>query len=103
MCDCVDVEIGSYGNQIQVSAPEHMRGLSLGCMTIRESICLDRCIANEVQALWRDGVTTTGCCCGHNKTTGYIGVYGEESKTRMLRLGYDLLRSDDSFYPKSVK
>lgn len=98
-CECKDVEIGSYDNQIWVHAPAHMpkdMGYSL-----------DACVAEEVMALWMLGITTTGCCCGHGKVYPYIGVSFEDIP-RMKELGYTVQpnlsrpngqNDEDSFVP----
>ena len=78
-CSCINIEPGSYENQIWVHAPSHMPKPN--------GYCLDRCIAEEVMWLWMLGITTTGCCCGHNKHQGYIGVI-EKDIERMEQLGY---------------
>jgi hypothetical protein len=72
--------------------------------------CLDRCIAEEVMALWTLGITTTGCCCGHGKVPPYIGVIDEDIG-RMKGMGYVVKpnhnpgrESDqDSFYPMGAR
>lgn len=74
-CKRKNVEIGSYDNQVEVASPAHMVGKTYGCMNIGATICLDVCIADEVQKIWSEGFTTTGACCGHGKRQGYIGVY----------------------------
>lgn len=100
-CQCENVEIGSYDNTVAVDAPEFMRGQIIGCLEIRDTVCLDRCIAEEVQALWKQGIFTTGCCCGHGKQLGYIGVYGPENIQRMQSLGYEAEPGRiDTFFPK---
>ncbi len=32
-----------------------------------KSVCVDACIAPVIEALWRKGIWTFGCCCGHNQ------------------------------------
>lgn len=99
MCKCKNVDFGSYDNQVMVEAP-HAIGFG-------RPVCLDTCIAEEVMDLWRRGITTTGCCCGHNKTEGYIGVMPDDIQ-RMEELGYKVAyneirpEDDDSFLPKSI-
>lgn len=107
MCDCVNIEIGSYGNQLcVVDLPEHMSKYKAK-QGGASSICLDKCIADEVKELWALGITTTGCCCGHNKILGYIGVIDQDIE-RMEGLGYSVAcnpcrpESRDSFIPKSL-
>lgn len=107
MCNCVDVDIGSYGNQICVVPPD--------CVILylnepekrqRLTVCLDLCLVEEVVGLWNKGITTTGSCCGHNKMFAYIGV-NDSCIEDMKEMGYEVcpnhIRSgEDSFYPKSV-
>jgi len=99
VCDCKNVEPGSYDNQIWVHAPAHMPK--------DNGYCLDTCIAQEVMGLWMQGITTTGCCCGHNERTGFIGVTDNDIE-KMKDLGYEValneMRTDDedSFIPKSI-
>ncbi len=77
--------MGSYDNQIMVDRPKCMIGRAEG--SSNSKICLDKCIAEEVQYLWSLGIRTTGCCCGHNIQGGYIGVI-EEDIEFMKKLGY---------------
>lgn len=75
-CGCQDVDIGSYTNQIQVPTPDHMLAIGqIGCYTFRPTTCIDRCMLPVIEALWERKVITTGCCCGHNKRDGYVGIY----------------------------
>lgn len=85
MCNCKDVEIGSYKNQVVLNRPDHMKGREEGSCS--NQICVDACIEDEIQLLWALGIITTGCCCGHNKQTGYIGVTSE-CIPKMKELGY---------------
>lgn len=103
-CDCVNVEFGSYDNQIELPRPPHMpseRGVN--------TICIDKCLKSEMLHLWSLGIITTGCCCGHNKGSEYpyIGV-DERHINRMKAMGYIVQPNnlyperEDSFIPKSV-
>jgi len=107
-CKCQNVEIGSYNNQVTLRMPAHMityrtkKQKQGGCTTVGESICVDSCLSNEVQWLWTLGITTTGCCCAHNKVQNngqdiypYIGVTADCS-ARMLELGYKLYPESDA-------
>lgn len=102
-CDCQGVEIGSCDNQVELPRPPHMPASEGAASTI----CVDACLAEEIQALWQQGITTTGCCCGHNRLPGFIGVTDDDIP-RMLALGYRVAHNkmrpgdDDSFYPKST-
>ena len=89
MCNCVNVETGSYDNQTTLEAPPHMKNRKINdCFSIRERINIDTCIVDEVKSLWGKGVTTVGCCCGHNKPIGYIQVLSADDEKKMLEFGY---------------
>jgi len=94
MCNCVNVKMGSYDNQITVKMPN---GQLMG---------IDKCIAEEIQYLWALGIRTTGCCCGHNIKEGYIGIIKEDIEI-MKKGGYrvrfkkDNLNDERNFIPKS--
>jgi hypothetical protein len=101
MCDCKNVALGSYDNQIQINnLPPHMSAF-------KAAICLDACISQEVQDLWDLGITTTGCCCGHNQIAGFIGVIDEDIP-KMKEMGYEVMfnpsrpEAEDSFSPTSI-
>lgn len=70
-------------------------------------ICVDACLALEVSRLWAEGITTTGCCCGHAVQQGYIGVVDADIP-RMKAMGYLVHHNpcrpgdEDSFVPKSL-
>lgn len=72
------------------------------------SIVVDKCIENEIKWLWSEGITTTGCCCGHNKGKEYIRV-AKIDVAHMMFLGYKLRDHPydhkydrHCFYPQSV-
>ena len=96
MCDCRNIQIGSYDNQVTVLWPFS-----------NKFICIDRCLFDEITLLWSQDIITTGCCCGHNKQVGYIGV-DFNCIDRMKQLGYEVERNNcrpgdqDSFKPKSI-
>lgn len=73
-CECKDVAMGSYDNQVILVTPPEMVGIDLGCLKIKEFTAVDKCIANLIRELWSKGIITTGCCCGHNIANGYIGI-----------------------------
>ena len=103
LCDCVNVAVGSYGNQVMVPRPIHMRGRKEG--TESDIICIDTCLANEIMYLWKMGVTTTGCCCGHKKFEGYIGVIDSDGPL-METLGYKvnlMAAGPNNFIPLGVR
>lgn len=75
MCDCKDIEIGSYKNQTILFSPQ---GKLVG---------IDRCVSNKIKKLWDSGIITIESCCGHNKTEGYIAVENK-SIEKMKELGF---------------
>lgn len=77
----------------------------------KESIHIDKCLSKEIQELWKQGIKTTGCCCGHGMLLGYIGVL-DESIEKMEELGYEHyiypeqlggIERKDAFIPKSYQ
>ena len=112
MCDCVNVQMGSFDNSVLMGYYPVMRqyrdnrvaeGLS------GDGIFIDRCLVDEVVALWKAGVRTYGQCCGHNLpgvrpmiNIGYVDM------EKALSLGYEvyLFTNDpsrrDTIIPKSV-
>lgn len=108
MCNCKNVLIGSYDNQVQINdLPYHMTSYLSRRNGSKDSICLDVCIAEEVQDLWALGITTTGCCCGHNITPGFIGVIDDDIP-KMKEMGYEVMFNssrpgdEDSFIATSI-
>lgn len=104
MCDCVNIKIGSYDNQVELQRQKCMIGRTEG--TKSNTICIDKCMVEEIKYLWSCGVRTTGCCCGHNKQKGYIGVIDKDIEF-MKKGGYKVLINKDNlgdernFIPKS--
>lgn len=104
MCNCINVEFGSYDNQVELPRPVHMPSTS-GV----DTICVDKCLKDEILYLWSLGITTTGCCCGHNRGEQYpfIGVAFTDIQ-KMKELGYKVQpnpcrpEDEDSFVPKSI-
>ena len=94
MCDCINVKMGSYDNQIILKMPNG------------ELMGIDKCIAEEIKYLWSLKINTNGCCCGHNINKGYIGIDDKDIEF-MKKLGYKIiifkndLRNENHFYPKS--
>lgn len=79
-CNCINIAPSSYERQIWLHAPAHMPK--------DNGYCVDLCIAQEITQLWMAGITTTGCCCGHNVAEGFIGVNPEYDE-KMVELGFE--------------
>lgn len=105
MCTCKDIEVGSYDNQVELPRPDHMKVRTEGSAN-QHAICVDACLKDEILDLWSKGIRTTGCCCGHNKVPGYIGVIDQDIPL-MLAMGYEVQPNEmyserkDSFKPNS--
>ena len=97
MCNCKNVQIGSYDNQVQLIP--HWN-------SAHKTVCIDRCLEDEIKHLWTLGIITNGCCCGHNKLEGFIGVENEFIEL-MKELGYKVKiwekypNREDNFIPKT--
>lgn len=76
MCDCNNIEIGSYDNQVELKSWWN-----------NKIICVDKCLQKEILNLWDNVVRTTGCCCGHNQLNPMINVILEHHNI-MVKLGY---------------
>lgn len=75
----------------------------------KNAISVDACLAEEIENLWRNGIRTSGCCCGHGVWLGFIEVV-EEDIPKMEQMGYVHYiyekefggkRRLDAFIPKS--
>lgn len=101
-CRCVGVEIQAYQGTVGLKRPAHMADPERP-----DVIDIDACLASEITALWREGVVTTGCCCGHGKMKPFIGVAFADIP-RMKAWGYVVQPNpcrpgdEDSFWPKTV-
>lgn len=92
MCDCNNISIGSYSNQVEIDP------YKFNCMKsyidnkisegLAPTVCIDKCIVDKVIFLWENGVKTFGSCCGHNKLQGFINV-GEDFYEKALTLGFE--------------
>jgi hypothetical protein len=95
MCNCKNIEIGSYDNQVTLETPEWMT---------KRTVDIDACLVDEIKDLWACGIHTTGCCCGHNKVSPMINIednYG----SAMISLGYDWFLNEFDifcFIPKTT-
>lgn len=107
-CQCNNVEIGSYDNQVQLVIPSTVTlRMNNPERIVRKTVAVDACLAGELNKLWKMGIATTGCCCGHNKTFAYISVE-EQHIQQMKDMGYEVQPNEmypereDSFKPKSL-
>ena len=62
----------------------------------KEVVSIDICISDEIQNLWKQGIKTLGCCCGHGRKLGFIQV-DKTSIKDMEDLGYTHYIYDEKF------
>ena len=99
-CGCRDVAMRSYDGAVLLVQPWDREDGRVG-------VTVDACLALEVYRLWKAGIRTTGCCCGHNVAPSYIGVVPEHIE-QMKAMGYEVQHNpcrpgdEDSFIPKSI-
>ena len=81
-----------------------------GCDGYKDTVCVDKCLAEEIKSLWDNNIVTLGCCCGHGRNLGFIQV-AEGYIDMMLLMGYQNyiyedeyggIERKDAFIPKSV-
>jgi len=97
-------------NCLKTTLIPHKGFLKCNCSEeFKLEVTVDACLSEEIESLWEHGIHTTGCCCGHGKALGYIGVI-EEDIPKMKALGYQQyihsflsggIDRKDSFIPKS--
>lgn len=56
---------------------------------IERRVTVDACIADAVVELNRQGIYTTGCCCGHGKAPATATIMFS-SQDRARELGYEV-------------
>ncbi len=105
-CDPATVDFQEYQQSPALWVPDFIDlTMNNPDQTKRKSVCVDVCMIPEIWFLWRQGIKTTGCCCGHNKGLAYIGVQ-QEFIQQMKDLGYEAHpnphdeKREDSFWPK---
>lgn len=106
MCNCKNVNVWTYKNQVGLVVPDNIKILK---NTIDPTpvwiIFVDKCLKKEIKYLRSQWIRTTWCCCWHNKIHWYIGVIPEDID-KMLILWYNVCPNpsrpydNDSFYPK---
>jgi len=96
-CTCIDVDFGSYENQIMLGWYPIMDGYRLARKEkgLGDSgVCVDRCVAADIVDLWVGGVRTYGSCCGHGKLPGMINVDPADFD-KALSLGWGMYEFPD--------
>ena len=76
---------------VVVDLPENMLHLK---DSGRTQICIDECIVPQIKALWAAGISTLGCCCGHNKRECEVILPGHFDPTDVSK-AYNILKEAD--------
>ena len=93
-CNCINVDIGSYSNQTPLINP-----------FTRKPVGIDNCLLKEIKMLWKVGIETIECCCGHNKASAYI-IVNDRHMGKMDDLGYEFHINNQGtpiYIPKTIK
>lgn len=73
-CQTALVEPGSYDGQVELVPPPFLQGSGT-----ERGISVDACLALEISNLWKLGIQTLECCCGHGRRAPYIAVIPEHA------------------------
>lgn len=72
-CNCIShnrPDLGGTETEAVLPFRMHFAGIHGLRDDLPLTVCVDPCIADAMQALWRAGVETAGCCCGHRGAFG---------------------------------
>ena len=87
MCECK-----SYNQPKQhQKTPEVILFVPTWISGERKTICVDACISDAVQYLWKNGVWTLSSCCGHGDLSkrSVIVDWSDKRKTQELLADFD--------------
>lgn len=113
MCECKNVKAQTqfcYDQMIRLRPPKHMAGYmrrrQAAGLNKDGKIGIDPCVVGEISELWNQGITTYGCCCGHNSGQPFVNVSERDIPT-MIGLGYEQKhptdkKREDTFKLESV-
>ena len=92
MCNCKNIDPASpdcFSQQIVVEIPAHMHAYRIANIAARRlsTVNIDPCCFAEIWLLWKHGIITFGCCCGHNKEESFVNVHSKDIPW-MLEQGY---------------
>lgn len=62
VCECISYNQPQPNQSVTERVLTPPASLNLG----RDTVCVDACIVEQVEALWSAGVVTLSTCCGHN-------------------------------------
>lgn len=82
------------GDQVVVQIPNNIEILYNDPTErrVRKDVSIDRCLVDEIKSLWRNGICTQGCCCGHyGESPAFINIHLDDIY-KALDLGYKLYK-----------
>lgn len=89
MCDCI-----SYNQpKPHQHTPEVVLFVPTWISKDRKTVCVDSCISDAVQYLWKHRVWTLGSCCGHGDATKRSVIVERENRELAEKLLSDFDRS----------
>lgn len=93
-CDCKSSNRPDLGG----SVPEMVLrpGLYFDHIPYEKTVCVDSCIAHEVEELWRCGIETSGSCCGHNGKFERSIILATATQREQARAVLDRMNAQDT-------
>ena len=69
----------------------------------RTTVCIDKCIVDEIKLLWKNGIVTYGCCCGHNdaRFNPYV-IIKKDHVQKAVNLGFEVKEERNNDYILSI-
>lgn len=59
-----------------------------------KTVCVDACISDQILNLWKAGVFTRSCCCGHGKRPPEVFIDSPDD----ARTAHDVLSNDSRLW-----
>ena len=87
MCNCI-----SYNQPQDYQVDKDVVLINME-MTGKDSVCIDACIAMDINLLWDNKIPTLSCCCGHNIRNKSVIV-----KKQYAKVAKDILPDFDVMY-----
>jgi hypothetical protein len=77
-----------WGDEVVLDLPDDINPERSG-----RTVAIDSCIVETIQALWREGCQTRGCCCGHGRGAASLVVSSSYDDEGIRRIA-DFLKTD---------
>ena len=89
-CDCLSYNRPDWGGNV----PEVILDPRPYFSQCTKTICVDSCISEQIEDLWKAGVQTAMSCCGHNGKGPYIDPVVFITNAEDADLASDILSQD---------